>query len=177
MKRQLFWAASVLLFSGSLALGQSPAQTTPAAPPAASTTQAAPAPGQLTPQMLGEMLRSATTFHELVARMNLDKSLGPDQHTEGIDGQLHHPLERTVQTMGAGVGAGAAIGAMTRKPNGVLIGALIGAAGGLIIDQIVRHREESRETAYGPLTDPGYAPDDRSLEFGDRDPGPGSDQN
>jgi hypothetical protein len=170
MQQQLFCAASVLLISGSFALGQSLAQTPPSGPPPASNTQAVPAPDQLTPQMLGEMLRSATTFHELVARMNLNKSLGPDQHIEGADGRLHHPLARTVQTIGAGVGAGAAIGAMTRSQNGVLIGALIGGAGGLIIDQILKRREDSSQRAYGPLTGPGYAPYDRSRELDDRDP-------
>jgi hypothetical protein len=170
MQKQLFCALSVLLISGSFAVGQSLAQTAPALPPPASNTQAAAAPDQLTPQMLGEMLRSATTFHDLVAKMNLNQSLGPDQHVEGSDGRLHHPMERTVQTIGAGLGAGAAIGAMTRSRNGVLIGALVGGAGGLIIDQILKHREDSRERAYGPATDPGYAPYDRSREFGDRDP-------
>jgi hypothetical protein len=168
MQKQLFCAASVLVISGSFALGQSLGQTPPSGPPAASNTQAAPAPDQLTPQMLGEMFRSATTFHELVAQMNLNRSLGPDQHIEGPDGRLRHPLERTVQTIGAGVGAGAAIGAMTRSQNGVLIGALVGGAGGLIIDQILKRREGSRDRAYGPAADPGYAPYDRSRELEDR---------
>lgn len=170
MQKHLFCAASVLLISGSFALGQSLAQTPPPGPPPASNTQPAPAPDQLTPQMLAEMLRSATTFHELVAQMNLNKSLGPDQHIEGADGRLHHPMGRTVQTIGAGVGTGAAIGAMTRSRNGVLIGALIGGAGGLIIDQILKHREDSRARAYGPVTGPCCAPLDRSPELDDRDP-------
>ena len=46
---------------------------------------------ELTPQVLGEMLRTATTFHELVTKLNLSKSLGPDQHVLGPDGQYHHP--------------------------------------------------------------------------------------
>jgi hypothetical protein len=73
-----------------------------------------------------------------------------------------------VQTIGAGEGAGAAIGAMTRSQNGVLIGALVGGAGGLIIDQILKRREGSRDRAYGPAADPGYAPYDRSRELEDR---------
>ena len=123
--------------------------------------------------MLGEMLRSATTFHELVQNMNLNKSLGPDQHIEGRDGRLHHPLERTVQTIGAGVGAGAAIGAMSRNQNGVLIGALVGAAGGLIIDQVLKHREDVREQEYYGSVDDGDAPYDHPRELqrrgGDQD--------
>jgi hypothetical protein len=150
MQRQLAYAASVLLISGCFALQQSRAQTPMSGPPA--TAQAAPGPDQLTPQMLGDMLRSATTFHDLVAKMNLNQSLGPDEHVEGIDGRPRHSLQRTVQTIGAGLGAGAAIGAMTHSRNGVLIGALVGGAGGLIIDKILQHREASRERDYGPLT-------------------------
>jgi hypothetical protein len=118
---------------------------------------------ELTPQALGEMLRTATTFHELVTKLNLSKSLGPDQHVLGPDGQYHHPLQRTAAVMGAGAGAGAAIGGMTRNANGVLIGALIGSAGGLIVDQVMRHREEMQEKAtYNPA--PETSQDPRELQ-------------
>jgi hypothetical protein len=158
MQKHLGCAAFASFLFGAFALAQSP-QTPPSA-----------APDQLTPQVLGEMLRSATTFHELVSKMNLSKSLGPDQHVQGPDGQLHHPLARTAETIGAGVGAGAAVGAMTRSQNGVLIGALVGGAGGLIIDQILKHREELRERALADQA-PGTsdAPQDRSPQFKDRD--------
>ena len=164
-----------LLFAGltlvsSLALAQSPAQTPPPARPNLPHTQAAPAPNQLTPQVLGEMLRSATTFHELVENMNLNKSFGPDQHIQGPDGRFRHPVERTAQTIGAGAGAGAAIGAMTHSQNGVLIGAIVGSAGGLIIDQILKHREELAERASRDLApDANYAPSDRPRGFKERD--------
>ena len=80
--------------------------------------------------------------------MNLNESFGPDQHVAGPDGKLHHPMTRTMQAVGAGAGAGAAVGAMTRGQNGVLIGVLVGSAGGLIIDQILRHREKQKENTY-----------------------------
>ncbi len=174
MQKPLFCAVSALLIAGSFAVGQSLAQTGPAIPPPVANTQAA-APDQLTPQMLGEMLRSATTFHDLFAKMDLNQSLGPDQHVEGVDGRLHHPMERTVQTIGAGLGAGAAIGAMTHSRNGVLIGALVGGAGGLIIDQILKHRENSRE--YAGAADSGYAPYEDSRGFAQRDPDQDRGQN
>ena len=118
---------------------------------------------ELTPQVLGEMLRTATTFHELVTKLNVTKSLGPDEHVLGPDGQYHHPLQRTAAVIGAGAGAGAAIGGMTRSPNGVFIGAIIGSAGGLIVDQILRHREEMREKAtYNPA--PETPPYPRELQ-------------
>ena len=102
----------------------------------------APVPtNQLTPQVLGEMLRSATSFHELVG--NLNKSFGPDVHTVGPNGVSQHSIQRTAATIGAGAGVGAAIGGMSRSQNGVLIGALVGSAGGLILDEILKHREES----------------------------------
>ena len=70
---------------------------------------------ELTPQVLGEILRTAMTFHELVTRLDLRESLGPDQHVLGPDGQYHHPLQRTAAAIGAGAGAGAAIGGMTHS--------------------------------------------------------------
>lgn len=125
----------------------------------------APAPvDQLTPQILGEILRSATTFHDLVTKLNLNRSLGPDQHVQGPDGQYHHPVERTAATLGAGAGVGAAVGAMSKSPNGVLIGALVGSAGGLIIDQIVKHREEQKAAQYA-APDPGHVPSDQPRQL------------
>src|SRR5882724_6156660 len=161
MQKPFVLANLGLLFFSSFALVQSSAQ----APP----TQ--PAAGQLTPQMLGEMLRSATTFNDLVRSLNLNKTFGPDQHVQGPDGRLRHPVERTAQTIGAGVGAGAAVGAMTHNQNGVLIGALVGGMGGLIVDQVLKHREELREkAAQQPPPDPRYDPNDRSLRFKEREP-------
>lgn len=159
-----FAISGLLLFSG-FVMAQSPGRAPQTGrPPESPNSQAAPGPDQLTPQVLAEMLRSATTFHDLVRSMNLNKSLGPDQHVQGPDGRLHHPLERTAETMGAGAGAGAAIGAMTHSQNGVLIGALVGGAGGLIIDQILKHREELKER-------PGYGPVPDTSDFSDRSRG------
>ena len=104
---------------------------------------ASPSPSnQLTPQVLAEMLRSATTFHDLV--QNLNQSLGPDVHTIGPNGVPQHSIERTATTIGAGAGVGAAIGAMSHKQNAVLVGAFIGGAGGLILDEILKHREQTQ---------------------------------
>ena len=136
---------AVVSFSG-LALAQSPP------PPPAVSIQLNPQ--MLNPQMLGAMLNSAATFHELVRNLNLSRSLGPDQDYVGADGQLHHPIARTAATIGAGAGAGAAIGEMTHSSNGVLIGALIGGAGGLIVDQMLKHQEEVKQRAYANAPPP-----------------------
>jgi hypothetical protein len=176
MKKRLSFAASALVLCGGFALAQTNVQTpqperAPAHPNSqAANPQAAPTRGRLTPQMLGEMLRSATTFHELAQNLNIGKLLGPDQHVIGPDGQLHHSMERTAQTVGAGAGAGAAIGAMTHSQNGVLIGALIGAGSGMILDQILKERENQRSraaNAAAPNVD--YTPVDQQLKLRTRD--------
>jgi hypothetical protein len=133
-------------------------------PPPAQYPAPAPYPqaGQVSAEMLGTGLRSAAAFHELVRGLNLATALGPDQHLVGADGRLHHPMIRTVEVMGAGAGVGAAIGEMTHKPNGVMVGALVGGIGGLIIDQVMRQREEARMRA-------AYGPDRDGREFRDRD--------
>jgi len=104
-----------------------------------------PASSQVTPKLLVEMLQSASNFHDLV--QNLNKSLGPDVHATGPDGSSQHSLDRTAVTVGAGAGVGVAIGSMTRNQNGALIGALIGSAGGLVLDEILKHREQAHSQA------------------------------
>lgn len=131
--KTLFLAILALNGVGGVALAQQPAP---------------PPSNQLTPQVLAEMLRSATTFHDLVG--NLNKSLGPDVHTTGPNGASRHSIDRTAATIGAGAGVGAAIGAMTHGQNGVLIGALVGSAGGLILDEILKHREETHPSPPAP---------------------------
>lgn len=119
----------------------------------------------LTPQVLGEALRSATTFHELVQNLNLKGSLGPDQHVQGPDGQYRHSMRRTAATIGAGAGAGLAIGSLAHSQKGMLIGALVGGLGGLIVDQMLKHREEAK-TAAANTTNPRT---DRPREFKTRE--------
>jgi hypothetical protein len=121
------------MFSSAFLTSLAMAQSAPPAPSAQSN--------QLTPKVLAEMLQSASTFHDLV--QNLNKGLGPDVHTPGPDGSSQHSVERTAITVGAGAGVGAAIGGMTRNQNGLLIGALIGSAGGLVLDEILKHREQT----------------------------------
>ncbi len=114
------------------------------APPAAPSNQ-------MPSKALLEMLQSAATFHDLV--QNLNKSLGPDVHTAGPDGSSQHSLERTAATIGAGAGVGVAIGGMTHNPNGALIGALIGSAGGLVLDEVLKHREQAQASSHAQTTD------------------------
>jgi hypothetical protein len=161
--RMLSMAAAGWLVAGLALAQQAPLQKVPAGrAPAngqASNPAGASAQNQLSLEVLAEMLRSAVTLHELVENLKLSQTLGPDQHVVGADGREHHSLERTAQTVGAGAGAGAAIGAMTRSQNDVLIGALIGGASGLVIDQIVKQREEQKErAAEATVVNPDYVP-------------------
>jgi len=168
MRKRLSCSA-LLILCGGFAFAQAPVQKPQGDRPGNSNPPAAnsqPAPGKLTPQMLGEMLRSASTFHELVENLNVNKLLGPDQHVVGPDGQSRHSMDRTAQTVGAGAGAGAAIGAMTHSQNGVLIGALIGAGSGMIVDQILREREAQKAKAdRAPASGVYDAPADRPREL------------
>jgi len=146
------------LLAGTLALaGLAVAQNAP--PPA-------PVQNQITPQVLGEMLKSATTFSDLIRQLNLKNSLGPDVHTIGPNGQSQHSIDRTAATIGAGAGVGATIGAMTKGQNAALIGALAGAAGGLIIDQIVKNHEQSHPApVLYPPAQPEAAPVPEARQF------------
>ena len=124
------------IFTSVCLCGMAGAQSS--APPATQSNQ-------VTPKLLVEMLQSASNFHDLV--QNLNKSLGPDVHATGPDGSSQHSLERTAVTIGAGAGVGVALGGMTHNPNGALIGALIGSASGLVLDEILKHREQAHPQA------------------------------
>ena len=140
--KPLWLVVSALIAMSTLALAQTPA---PAPPPS----------NQLTTQALADMLRTATGFHDLVQNLNLSKSLGPDVHTIGPNGLPQHSVERTAATIGAGAGVGAALCQMSHNPNGVLIGAFLGGAGGLIVDEILKHREQTHPR---PVAEPAPVP-------------------
>ena len=162
MKHSISAAIAGLIVTGGLVMAQAPVQ---APPPAQASAQ-----NQMTMQMLGEMLRTATTFHDFVRSMNLNQSLGPDPHSIGPDGKLHHSMDRTAETIGAGAGVGAAIGAMSHNQNGVMIGALIGGAGGLIIDQVVKQHEQQQARAVAaPATDSRSTQPSRGFKTRDDD--------
>jgi hypothetical protein len=111
------------------------AQSQPTTPPPA----AAPANSQINLVLLAEALRSASTFHDLVKNLNVEKNLNPGPNAA--------PLDRTVAIMGAGAGAGAAIGEMSHSQKGILIGVVAGTAGGFLVDQILRQREAKPATS------------------------------
>jgi hypothetical protein len=153
MKNRMIRATFGMVLLSAVAFAQAP-QPAPRNVPAPNAT--APAANQA--QMLADMLRSAATFHAMVQSLNLQAALGPDRHVIGPDGREHHSMERTAETIGAGAGAGAAVGAMTHSQNGVMIGALVGAGAAIVIDQILRDREEQRLRASAAVPSPQAAP-------------------
>ena len=100
----------------------------------------APSSSQLNLQVLADTLRAASTFHDLVKNLNVQKNLNP----EGAPPST--PLARTAVIVGAGAGTGAAIGEWSGGQKAVLIGAIAGAAGGLVVDQVMRHKAAKAET-------------------------------
>lgn len=133
--RKTIGSVTLGLFCMAAAWGQS--QSTPQ-PSTNQAPAAAPAGSQLNLVLLAEALRSASTFHDLVKNLNVEKNLNTSPTAA--------PLDRTVAIMGAGAGAGAAIGEMSRSQKGILIGVVAGTAGGFLIDQILRQRD-ARATA------------------------------
>jgi hypothetical protein len=133
MKKTISSVTLGLFFMTALGWGQSPAT---APPPAASNSQ-------LNLVLLADALRSASTFHDLVKNLNVEKNLNQDPNAA--------PLSRTAAIMGAGAGAGAAIGEMSRSQKGVLIGVVAGTAGGFILDQILRQRAAKAAAAASPV--------------------------
>jgi hypothetical protein len=132
-----FLMLGAVLLSGSLP-AQSPAPAAPLPAPQGVPNQ------DINLQFLAEVLRSATAFHDVVRSLQLEKRFGPQSQAPADPSdpdRQRRDLERTAEIMGAGAGAGVAIGGMTHSEKGLLIGALAGTAGGLLIDQILRHRE------------------------------------
>jgi hypothetical protein len=118
----------------------------------------APAAGQLNLQVLAEALRTAATFHDLVKNLDVEKNLKLSDAPAGSA----QSLNRTAAIMGAGAGAGAAVGELKGGQKAILIGAVAGAVGALVIDQVMRHQAAKAE-----LQD---VPEPRNLETRPRSP-------
>src|SRR5947207_14827863 len=99
---------------------------------------------QMNMDFLIDMLRSASAAHAKVKDLQLEQNVAPESHPVR-PGALN---QRTAAMVGTGAGVGVAIGGMSGNQKGVLIGALAGGAGGLIIDQILKHRAAKQELLY-----------------------------
>jgi hypothetical protein len=116
----------------------------------------APAAPQLNLRMLAETLRAASTFHDLVKNLNVQKNLNPDGGSAaGTQASPNQAMARTAAMVGAGAGTGAAIGEWNGSQKSVAIGVIAGAAGGLILDQILRHKAAKAEAQTQAQADSG----------------------
>ncbi|HLH37882.1 MAG TPA: hypothetical protein VKX39_01940 [Bryobacteraceae bacterium] len=102
----------------------------------AQTPPAQPAPDP-NAQFVDQVLRTATAVQALVKSMNLDKALAAQSVYPPGDPRS---LQRTAEFIGVGAGVGLALGEMAHSQKGALIGAAAGSAGGLIVDQVLRHQ-------------------------------------
>lgn len=103
---------------------------------------------------LGEMMNAAGRFHDAVKIMELDKQFQTvEQQAQQDQARANaatgkpglvkeNPLNRTLAMVGAGAGIGVALASMSKDRKTVMIGAIAGGVGGLIIDQLMRHRAE-----------------------------------
>ena len=108
----------------------------------------APAPDK-SMEFINEVMRTAASVHDLVKSMNLQKAIGSQPVYPPGDPRA---LERTAEFMGVGAGVGMALGEMSHSEKGLMIGAAAGTAGGLIIDQILRH-QAAKAAGHAPPQD------------------------
>jgi hypothetical protein len=107
----------------------------------------APKPADPNMQFMEQVMRTATAVHDLVKSMNLEKALNSQPVYPPGDPRN---LQRTADFMGVGAGVGLALGEMSHSQKGVLIGAAAGTAGGLIVDQLLRHQAAKAQAAPPP---------------------------
>jgi len=110
-------------------------QTTPANPPASI---------QLNTEFLSDLMRSAAMFNGMVQNLNLNKALHESGVTADSTDANGRPVKHTAAVLGAGAGVGLAVGGMTGNQKSAMIGAAVGGASALIIDQILQHQAKER---------------------------------
>lgn len=128
-------------------------QTTPANPPVNI---------QLNTEFLNDLMRSAAMFNGMVQNLNLNRTL----HESGVAGDgtdaNGRPVKHTAAVLGAGAGIGLAVGGMTGNQKNAMIGAAVGGASALIIDQILQH--QAKERLANPDTSRTNQPDNRTYD-------------
>jgi hypothetical protein len=133
MYKSVIGSATALLCMTGLAIAAP--QTTPANSPASI---------QLNTEFLSDLMRSAAMFNGMVQNLNLNKTL----HESGVAADSTdangRPIKHTAAVLGAGAGIGLAVGGMTGNQKNAMIGAAVGGASALIIDQILQHQAKER---------------------------------
>ena len=110
----------------------------------------APPPPDKGTEFVNEVMRTAASVHELVKSMNVQKALGSQTVYPPGDPRA---LQRTAEFMGVGAGVGMALGEMSHTEKGMIIGTAAGTAGGLIVDQILRHQAAKAAANAAPPQD------------------------
>ncbi len=110
-------------------------QTTPANPPVNI---------QLNTEFLNDLMRSAAMFNGMVQNLNLNKTLHESGVSPDSTDANGRPVKHTAAVLGAGAGIGLAVGGMTGNQKNAMIGAAVGGASALIIDQIMQHQAKER---------------------------------
>lgn len=136
--RKIAALAAMPLLVSYLAQAQEPIPP-PSGPPAVQTTDP-----RL--QFVNQIMQTAMAVEGLVKTMNLGKTFGVQSAYPPGDPRS---LQRTAEFMGVGAGVGMALGEMNHSQKGAIIGAAAGSAGGLIVDQILRHQAAKAQTGAG----------------------------
>lgn len=134
--RKIAVLAAMPLLVSCLAQAQEPIAP-PSNPPAVQATD----PRQ---QFVNQVMQTAMAVEGLVKTMNLSKTFGAESAYPPGDPRS---LQRTAEFIGMGAGAGMALGEMNHSQKGAIIGAAAGGAGGLIVDQILRHQAAKAQSA------------------------------
>ena len=137
MYKSMIGIAATLLCMSGLAVAEP--QTTP--PTAAANP---PVNIQLNTEFLNDLMRSAAMFNGMVQNLNLNKTLHESGVAPDSTDANGRPVKHTAAVLGAGAGIGLAVGGMTGNQKNAMIGAAVGGASALIIDQILQHQAKER---------------------------------
>ena len=119
-----------------------------------------PAPADPSLQFVDSVMKAAAAMHDLVRGMNLQNSFGAYPPGDPRANQ------RTAEFIGMGAGVGMALGEMSKNnQKSAMIGAAAGAAGGLIVDQILRRQAAK---AYAQPAPDQIPPDPPAKQFKQR---------
>jgi len=99
---------------------------------------------QLNTEFLNDLMRSAAMFNGMVQNLNLNKTLHESGVAPDSTDANGRPIKHAAAVLGAGAGIGLAVGGMTGNQKNAMIGAAVGGASALIIDQILQHQAKER---------------------------------
>jgi hypothetical protein len=99
---------------------------------------------QMNTEFLNDLMRSAAMFSGMVQNLNLNRTLHESGVAPDSTDPNGRPIKHTAAVLGAGAGIGLAVGGMTGNQKNAMIGAAVGGASALIIDQILQHQAKER---------------------------------